>query len=261
LIVFTEEKNIQQDEGGMKKVIFPVMGVVFVCSMVFGDTVNQVVSRNAVGYVKVEVASNGLALCTLNFNASDNTIASIFTNQLMGGINFGFSDQVIKWDPIARQYVKFWKNKNNLWLQYPETTVTTNILKPGDAFWIKNNHTSNQTVYLMGEVPDRISSPTQEVNLVSNLNFVAYCYPIEIAITNLNLTQAKAGFNFGFADNLIKWDAISKQYVTFWRHSSGWRQYPQTSSTTNVIRPGEGMWYKRLSNAFVWIESKPYSWP
>jgi hypothetical protein len=244
----------------MKKLLLLVLGSVWVGSMAFGQT-TQVLSRNAVGYVKVDVLSNNLALATLNFNAFDNKISAVFTNQLTGGGNFNISDNVLKWDPFNKTYIIFWKTTGGEWRQFPQAVLTTNRLKPGETFWIKNNHNTNQTVYLMGEVPDRITALTQEVDVVSNLNFVAYSYPSEIAITNLNLPQAKSGGNFNTADNILKWNPITKTYTIFWRAAGGWREFPQTTSTVAKILPGDGFWYKRLSTNFVWSEVKPYTWP
>jgi hypothetical protein len=253
--------KVQQDGGAMKKILLLVLAVTMVSSLAFGQT--QVLSRNAVGYVKVEVLSNNLALCSLNFYAFDMTISSIFTNQLVGGANFAVSDQVIKWDPIGKTYLIFWKTTGGRWSQYPSTALTTNILEPGESFWIKNGRASNQTVYLMGEVPDRISAPTQEVTVVTNVSMVSYSFPVVMAITNLNTPQARGGANFAVADNIIKWDPVGKTYITYWRSSAvtNWRRYPLAGLTTDTLAPGEGFWYKRLATNFVWTEVKPYSWP
>ena len=233
------EAKVHQYGGVMKKILLLVLGVMFVGSLAFGQT-TQVLSRNAVGYVKVDVLSNNLALATLNFNAFDNKISVIFTNQLTGGGNFNVSDNVLKWDPVSKTYIIFWKTTGGEWRQFPQIVQTTNRLKPGETFWIKNNHTSNQTVYLMGEVPDRITAPTQEVGVVSNLNFVAYSFPTEIAITNLNLPQAKSGGNFNTADNILKWNPAAKTYSIFWRAAGGWRLFPQTTNTSAKISPWRG---------------------
>jgi hypothetical protein len=73
-------------------------------------------------------------------------------------------------------------------------------MEPGEAFWVKNKRGSNQVVYLMGEVPDRYTMPTNEVDVVEGMSLVSFSFPVEIAITNLNLPQAKVGNNRGAAD-------------------------------------------------------------
>ena len=245
----------------MKKVLLLTLAGVMSASLAFGQT--QVLSRNAVGYVKVDVLSNNLALCTLNFNAFDNHIGVVFTNQLTGGATFLASDQIIKWDVTNKAYIIYWKNTAGLWRRSGVTGGTTDTIEPGESFWIKNNHGSNQTVYLMGEVPDTLTAPTQELTIVTNLSMVSYGYPTEIAITNLNMPDAKGGATFLAADNIIKWNATGKTYITYWKSSSlgNWRKSGVSGLTTDTIQPGEGFWYKRLSNNFIWVESKPYTWP
>ena len=244
----------------MKKALILALAVTTIGSLAFGQT--QVLSRNAVGYVKVGVQSNGLALAALNFNAFDNTISAIFTNQLTGGNNPGVADNIIKWDPISKGYIVFWKTPLGGWRQSGQSVETTNTLKPGESFWIKNNHSSNQTVFLMGEVPDSLTSPTQEVGIVTNISMVSYGYPIEMAITQLNLGKAKGGNNPGLSDNILKWDSSARKYVVFWYTPTGqWRQSGESVATTNKLYPGDGVWYSRRSNDFVWVETKPYTWP
>jgi hypothetical protein len=251
--------KVQQDGGAMKKILLLVLAVTMVGSLAFGQT--QVLSRNAVGYVKVDAGSNNLAMCTLNFNAFDNRIISIFTNQLTGGGNKDASDQILKWDPVGKVYIIFWKTPTGQWRQFPSTGDATNTLQPGETFWIRNTHTSNQTVYLMGEVPDSSTAPTRNVSVISNLNMVAYSYPTEIAITNLNLPNAKSGGNKDASDNILVWNPVAKAYKIYWRSPVGWRLFPGTSNTWDTIQPGQGFWYKRLSNSFTWVENKPYTWP
>lgn len=245
----------------MKKILILFLGVALVGSMAVGQT-TQVLSRNAVGYVKVDVPSNGFVMCALNFYAFNNTVSAIFTNQLTGGNTPSLSDTVQKWDPIGKTYLTFWKTPTGQWRQSGSTADATNTLNPGEGFWIKNSHSSNQTIYLMGEVPDSISSPTQRINVVSNLNMVSYGFPVEVAITQLNLVGAKPGNTPSLSDNIQKWDPAGKKYITFWYTPTlQWRQSGESVATTNKLYPGDGVWYTRRSTNFVWSETKPYTWP
>jgi hypothetical protein len=248
----------------MKKIIIAAAGLVLMGAVAQAQ-VTQVLSRNAVGYVKVDVLSNNLVLAAIPFNAFSNTIPAIFGSQLTGGSNPGVSDKILKFDPVTKQYITFWKNLSGQWRQFPQTTETTNTLKLGEGFFIQNIRATNQSVYLMGEVPDSITAPTYTVSLVTNLSMASYSYPVEIQITNLAVKSvARKGTNPGVSDQLLAYDPVTKAYITFWFPSSGDqqpRQFPQTSATTNKLVPGMGFFYKRLAATTNWAEVKPYTWP
>lgn len=246
----------------MKKLLLLVFAVTMVGSLAFGQT--QVLSRNAVGYVRIDVKSNNLALCSDNFVGFSNTISGIFGNQLMGYSNIGTSDEIMVWS--GTKYDRYWKPAplgGSTWVKYPSVTAATNTLSPGQTFWIINKQPSNQTVYLMGQVPDSQNfGSTSTVWCVEGLNMPAYSFPVDVAITQLNLASAKQGNNIGAGDNLWKWDASIRNYVKYWKSPVGWVKYPATTQTVDRIYPGEGFWYVRRTNTVMtWAETKPYSWP
>lgn len=251
----------------MKRVCVFLAVVLLTGSMALGQ-VTQVVSRNAVGYVKVEVKGNGFFMGAIPFyevgDDGEHTVAEIFGDQLVGGFIPALSDNVLKFDPVAGSYVTFWKTTGGQWRQAPEIVETTNTLAPGEAFWIANRQSSNQTVFLMGEVPDKftVATSTQTVNIIEGFQFVSYSFPTEIAITNLSLdTDAQRGFIPALSDNILTWNGTN--YVTYWLPTSGdWRKAPELVATTDTLLPGQGAWYNRRNAApIIWKEEKPYAWP
>jgi hypothetical protein len=251
----------------MKKVLLALVILAVGASMAQAQ-VTQVLSQNAVGYVKVDVQSNGLALAAVPFfdlEDTEYTVAEVIGDQLTGGFAPSFSDKLIKWDVGASAYITFWKNNSGIWQQFPDVGETTNTLFPGEGFWIVNNQDSNQTVYLMGEVPDSTSSPSNNIQILEGLQFASFPYPAEIAVSNLNLSQATGGFSPAFADKLLTWDQETKQYVTYWKKSldNKWYRFPLSTPTDDTLKPGQGAWYVRVSGEgdFVWTEEKPYTWP
>lgn len=251
----------------MKKVLLAVMVLAIGATMAHAQ-VTQVLSQNAVGYVKVDVRSNGYALASVPFfdlEDAEYTIPEVIGDQLTGGNNFGVADNIIKWDAASGGYIIFWKNPSGVWQRFPITGEATNTLSPGEGFWIKNAHASNQTVYLMGEVPDASTAPSNNIQLVEGFQFASFPYPAEIAITNLNLSNSYGGNNFGVSDQIIKWDNTSQAYTIYWKKGSDgkWYRFPLATPTTDTLKPGEGAWYKRYTGqgGFVWTEEKPYTWP
>jgi hypothetical protein len=88
----------------MKKSLLILAGLALVASSALGQ---QVLSRNAVGYTRVDVPSSNLILGAIPFNAFSNTITGIFGSSLVGGNNIGQSDEIQKWNGTS--YVRYWK--------------------------------------------------------------------------------------------------------------------------------------------------------
>jgi len=256
----------------MKKTLLVGAALALGGTVAFGQ-VTQVVSRNAVGYVKKTVLTNNFELASLPFYevGGDGVyrIPEVFGGQLNGGASFALSDNVMKFDPVANSYVIFWKNLSGQWRQVPEGVETTNTLAPGEAFFILNRKNTNQTVFLMGEVPDKFTVPTytQSVNIIQGLQFASLGFPTEIAITDTTLSNnAQRGVSFALADNLITWEATTKQYRIYWLPSipagANWRKVPEGAATADTLKPGQGFFYNRRgASPFVWKEVKPYTWP
>ena len=245
----------------MKKILLMVLAVTMVGSLAFGQT--QVLSRNAVGYVKVDVMSNGLTLASISFNAFSNTIPGVFGAQLSGNNNPAGADQIIKWNPTTQSYVQYYKRASGEWRKVGETNLTTDTVSPGECFFIRNARTTNQTVYLMGEVPDSFTAVTTTVAGVPGLQMVSYSYPVEVSITNMSLfSTAVKNNNPAGADQILKWNPTTQSYVVYYVRSTGWRKVGETTNTTDKMAPGEGFFYlRRGTTSFAWTENKPYTWP
>lgn len=245
----------------MKKLLLMVLAVTMVSSLAFGQT--QVLSRNAVGYVKVDAWSNGFTFASVPFNAFSNTVPGVMGSQLVGNNSPGFADQLMKWSPSNQQYITYYKRASGEWRKVGETNATTDTLSPGEAFFIRNRRSTNQTVYLMGEVPDSRSAITTTVFGLPGFQMVSYSYPVEMSITNLTLfSTAIKNASPGFADQIIKWDPVSQAYIKYYARSTGWRKVGETNTTSDTLAPSEGFFYLRRGlTSFTWTENKPYTWP
>jgi len=256
----------------MMRKVFVLASVLALAGSLSYGQVTQVVSRNAVGYVRVDVPANGLNLAAIPFfevgDDGKHTVGEVMGGQLNGGFTFGSADNVLKWDKSNQAYIIFWKSTfTGQWRQFPEGSETTNTLNPGEGFWISNIQSTSQVVYMMGEVPDANTIPSGDADVegVAGLTMLSYAFPTEIALTSTTLeATATKGFTFGSADNLLAWDVTNQAYVIYWISQFGgsWRKFPEGSSTTETLKPGQGLFYSRFSGGpFTWTESKPYTWP
>lgn len=224
----------------MKKLALALIGLTLVGSSAFAQTTG-VLSRNAVGYVRIDAVRSNLHFIANNFfelNGAPITVTNLLGAQVPVG------SQVLVWDPSAQQY-------------RPESRTVvgwspgTNRLIPGRGFWLRipGNAVSNSyPVFLMGEVPDKTTAPTSTQSIAVGLNMVGMSYPVSTKWTNTSLAKSAP-----IGAQVLFWGS-NGQYVPASRTVVGW------SPNTNVINPGQGFWY-RSSVVTNWTETKPYTWP
>lgn len=233
------------------------------------QTNDNVIGRNAVGYVKVLVLATNQVFAGLNFKVRTNTIQGIFGNQLTGGGSFNTSDQVLRYDPAAATYRRYWKRSSDgLWLN-ANTGSSTDTFDVADGFWIYNIHNSNQTLCFIGELPDFYNmggTTTDTARIEQGLNQMAFAFPLSIAISNLSFkTQAYGGGSFNTSDQIMKFDPLLRSYKRYWRSAAAnaWVDIDTGVPTPDAISIADGFWYRRYTGqaAFDWAENKPYTWP
>jgi len=224
----------------MKRIVV-ILAVLLVASAAFAQS-NQVLSRNAVGYVKTSVASNGLQLVALNFESLDGadvTIDELIGDQIPGG-SYAFI-----WDSAGGLYqTEIKSSRSGAW------SPNTNPIMPGVGFWLEvpaGVPSNSYDVYLMGEVP---SSTNYVKTIPTSYDCVGYMYPVSTLWTNTQLAQDLVGGSFLFMWNGTGYDTHQKS-----ARSGAW------SDPSLVIEPGEGFWINNVGASFDWDETKPYTWP
>lgn len=228
----------------MKKLALALIGLTLVGSSAFAQTTG-VLSRNAVGYIRQTTVKSNFFLLTHNFkdlNGAPVTVTNLIGNQVPNGT------AVLLWDPVGQSY-RTENRSAGVW--FPGT----NVLVPGVGFWMKMattlSHSNNYQIYLMGEVPDKTTLPTNSSSFLPGLNLVANPYPITITFTGLVSTLVPRN-----GDSGLFWDEDTQTYVTENRSAGVW--FPGT----NVVKPGKGFWYKNSrATATNWVVVKPYTWP
>ena len=228
----------------MKRIALVVL-LALVGSIAYGQT--QVLSRNAVGYVKILGEKGKLTLGRSDFEAMDSAggiqVSNMFGNQLPDNTT------LYLWDRGAAAYKTIAKVPRSGWAAAGTTRVAR-----GGGFWIRvpSGAASNEyPVYIMGEVPDRLTAPTTTVTGLSGLNMLGFPYPVQGLWTNTDIA-IKAPVN----SILYLWDQSNQAYQTHAKvPRSGW-----STATNLVLYPGQGFWL-RNTGTFDWAESKPYTWP
>lgn len=228
----------------MKKLALAIAGLALIGNAAIAQT-NAVLSRNAVGYIRQTTVKSNFFLVTNPFfdiNGAPVTVTNLIGNQVPNGTI------IIMWDPATQGYIFEQRNAGS-WLP------GTNVIRAGRGFWMKMAttlaHSNNYQVYLMGEVPDKTTAPTNTDTIMPGFNLIANPYPTSTPFTNL--AAAKGGRN---GDIGIMWDSSIQGYVFEQRNAGAWLP------GTNVVLPGQGVWYRstRITNV-TWNTAKPYTWP
>jgi hypothetical protein len=222
----------------MKKITAILLGTLIASSAALAST-NQVLSRNAVGYVKVDFPK-GFTLVQNTFNpmgapiAISNTFASLPNNSRVHIWNgAGYST-------ITKAALGGWGAGGS------------NLLQRGSGFWIEIPQaaaSNSYPIFFMGEVPDDASTV---VPLTAGFNMKGYPYPVSDKWTNTPIAKASPNNS-----KLHIW--TGSNYNTFTRAAlGGWN-----SASNVVLNPGQAFWVEFPSAASSTNVSvtKPYTWP
>lgn len=236
----------------MKKILIALAAIAIGSQVAEAQLTNQVLSRNAVGYVKLTLKTNNLYLIRNDFVGLNAPIA--------------LSNAIGRQVPPGSQFLRF-----NEGTQTYLPTLTqagsgswgpggSNILVRGQAYWIRmpafNGGTVNSNEYqlfLMGEVPDSITAPTTSLSTVTGLNIDGYPYPTDARWTNTQYAKSVPA-----GTQLLIWNETNQTYnATLTKAGSGsWGPV----GNALVIKPGQGF-FVRATNVVAFGEAKPYTWP
>jgi hypothetical protein len=224
----------------MKKASVAIVGLLMVASMAMAET--NVTSVNVVGYSKIQIPPDKYVLVTLPFrNVTDGsdtvTLSSLIGDQLPT------DSTVYLWSRVTKTYTTISKSARGGW--------GTSTVKWGDAFWLRvpGSLVTNE-VSLQGEVPYFNNNGDDFSVTISNIDAVAYAFPVDRYWTNTSLAQGAAT-----DDTLYIWNPVTQTYQTYTKTArGGW-----SSAYNVVLKAGQSFWFKPKTGSKVWTETVPYS--
>ena len=226
----------------MSKVVGLVICGVLVASAAYAQT--NVLSQNAVGYVKISLAADEVALVTHQFNDIDGNPQSPST---VIGDQMPVDSRLFTWNGSSydiEDYLAGTKLNPDAW------TPDTASIEPGVGFFLEAAGAAD--VFLLGEVPaDATIDLTAEVGVTA----LGFPYPASQAWTG---TATAAGANID--DRFFTWNGASYDIADY---LSGTKLNPDAWTIPGeVLDPGEGWFYEStLVAPRTESEVKPYAWP
>lgn len=241
---------------------------------------NQVLSRNAVGYVRLDIPPAGQFTLVASPFVPLEPVAGPGTLTLQdvlpkeSGIKFSQNpnqvDKVYLWDVGNQVYQTVGMKTNGqyyLLAGYASNPATNPAVLLGEGFWIQSPSAVStvHTVYVMGEVP----SASNVTNPISPAyQFRANPYPVTASLDSLiNTNHGALGTgNPNTCDQILMW-TTNQTYLNLGLKTPTNRWWPLSTWTVTsypvvTVEPGQAFWYrsKRVS-AYNWTSAKPYTWP
>jgi hypothetical protein len=227
----------------MKKLLALILAVGVTATVA---SAQEVLSQNAVGYVKVTAEEGNLYLLRNDFESVDGSPMSI-ENVLGEQVPAGTT--VILFDESAQSYLPGIGRSQFGW-----AAAATNVLERGRAFFMSMPPSAPEPsyeVFIMGEVPDA-DTP---LNLGPGLNMTGLPFPAVQAWLDTDMAaEAPAGAT------LVLWDTANQTYLP----GIGKSQFGWAAAATGLeVEPGQAFFLILPPSAspVAFDEVKPYTWP
>jgi len=217
----------------MKRTVTLAAAALLVASAALAET--NVLSQNAVGYIKVAITNSDWHLVGSQFDSLEGGASTI--GDLLG-TNVPNATQAYIFDASESRYIG-----EQFVAAFGGWTPGTNHIDRGDGIWVKTP--SAHDFLLMGEVP---ALATNSMSFLEGFQIITYPYPVETSLTNSVLNDIAAD-----GDLIYVYDGgyVGYQYISAF---GGW------TPNNLILKPGMAFWYKSSAGK-DWKEPKPYDWP
>ena len=228
----------------MNKILAGILAVSMSAGLVSAQEQTNVLSRNAVGYVKQAIEGGKLYLISNPMLALDDAEGShSLTNMLAAAPN---NSVVSVWDNNAQTYVNYTRGARGAWLG---DAVSAKI-EQGQPFFLRVPAAAAPAeIILMGEVP----SENIPQSRVAGLTFLSNPFPASRLLTNTSI-----GVSAPNNSVISVWNPNTQQYVNYTKGARGtWLG----DAATAELEPGQAFIVRSSAAPNSWTEVKPYTWP
>jgi len=258
----------------MKKHICMLIGAVMSVGVI-ASAADPVYSVNVVGFNRITIPSNGMAIIGIPLNSmtGNQTLEGMLgTNQLRAAAAFPNADKVLIWDRATTNYLQLALNSADYKYHVCDLTwdsaPTNPPVYPGDGLWVRLvKKSGDTTLTIMGEV---VSDVSQTNWIGQGLTLVSLPFSQDVKLKDTGFVQSgiKGALGFANADKIVVWNVTNKVYqeyavlkdvgVTNWYTADiNWGS-PAGLADDVVIPMGCGFWVKTKVNSFNWVETNKY---
>ena len=229
----------------MKKALWIVMAASLAVAVSAASAQTEVLSANAVGYIKKTLPPGG-DWVAMSIPLDSMTNANLVFGETSVAEEAPVGSEVAFWDPIGQGWVIGGKSSKG-WGSYG-----TQVILPGEGFFLKGDPVavSDAEVTITGEVPPD-AQISRAVPAGDGFGALANPYPVDFVFGTSSLaSNAPVGSEVAF------WDVDSQGWIIGSKSSKGWGSYGD-----QLILAGEGFFLKAPGSSFNWDADKPYTWP
>ena len=231
----------------MKKTLWIAIVGALAASVVAASAQGEVLSANAVGYIKRTVpADGGLEVISYALNPMPYSGVTWFTNTSVAAEMPNLSVAFF-WNPETQRWIGSQKTGKGVW--GPEA-LAKQIL-PGEMFFLKTPAGAPaQEVTITGEVPDD-ATLTRAVIGGNAIAALGNPYPVDVAFTNTDVAKKAANGSAAFF-----WNPTTGRWIGSQKSGKGvWGSV----AAAETIQAGEGFFLKDVNPGSVWTNVKPYT--
>ena len=233
----------------MKKTLWIAIAGALAASVIVASAQSEVLSGNAVGYIKRTVPAAGKLAAVAHPLNSMSASSLMFTNTSIS-TEMPNGSWAYFWNPTTQKWVGSQKSGKGAW----DAVAGTKEIVPGEMFFLKTPaaQATDVAVTITGEVPDE---PTLTRAVVGGNAIAALGnpYPVDVAFTNTDVAKNAANGSWGYF-----WNPDTQRWVGSQKSGKGaWDGVAQAKT----IQAGEGFFLKDAGAGSVWTNTKPYTWP
>ena len=224
----------------MKKILLASALVLAIA--VSAAVAQEVLSQNAVGYIKVNLPANKFV-----------SVAQPLNN--MGKAENKFGETSIAQELPVGSTVFFWDNTLQGWggggksLKGWAGGQSNRVVAPGEGFFIKSPVDTEVTI--TGEVPDE---PSLARTIPGNNAFGALANPYPV---DFKFGESDAAKNASIGSYAFFWSIDGQGWSGGGKSMKGW----QPAESNKFVAAGEGFFLKEAEGVTTITTVKPYTWP
>jgi len=230
----------------MKKTLWIAIAGALAASVIAASA-QEVLSANAVGYIKKTLPANGkfiMVSIPLNSMTETETVfgrTSLAQEAPVNSVVYFWNTGLQQWD-LGNKTSKGWGS-----------VQSNKVVLPGEGFFLKGAPTAveNVDVTITGEVPDN-NSLARAIPGSMAFGTVANPYPVDFKFGESDLAN-----NASVNSVVYFWDEANQQWALGNKTSKGWGSV----QSNRVVLAGEGFFLKEAGTVTTWTNVRPYTWP